>query len=265
MSILTTADITNYTGKKQTDPDFALLTWLQPMVEQLVKDFVGYQIEQATFVEWYPDRVLSNVRDELVDGAPYEIVGGRAVQYGLLGLNAQTIQLRQLPVRSITAIHENPAAWQVANPPDFPNSTKLTEGLDYNVDWREPQNADKISWTGHVYRLTGAWYMSPWAHRTIQVTYVAGFTANEMASPGMQHASRPKLAALVSLQKFFKEMKAQQDDGVTGASGGAYSSESIAGYSINYADALQNRGLQYDLPAAAKRILEPVMRMSAYF
>jgi hypothetical protein len=271
MSIETLANVLLYMGQSASSPIVPLVSLLQPIADQLLCDFVGFQIAQGTFTEWYPDRHLSRLRDELVDSAPYEMIGGRAVQYGLMGLNSQVIQLKQLPVRSITSLRENPSAWNVVNPPSFP-PPDLVEGIDYIVDYAAPDSTGtKLSWTGDVYRLTGVWYVSPWAGRTVQVTYTAGFTATELTTgPWPAFYPRARLASMMTTAKLVREALAQAGDSVgttvTGTSGGAHTTESLAGHSISYhaEAALNNLGMELAMPRAAMRLLEPYVRMGWY-
>lgn len=272
MSIETLDNVLLYCGKNRSSPDVPLFQYMQPIADQMISDFLGWQVQQQEFTEWYPDRNLVRIRDELIDSAPYELIGGRAVQYGMLGLNAQTIQLRQLPVRDIVDLRENPSAWNVPNPPDFASVPPLQEGLDFLVDYREPDTTGtKISWTGEVYRLTGVWFISPWSGRTVQVTYTAGYTTAELTTgPWPAFAPAVRLASCMTIGKFVKEAQAQFGDSigsiVTGTSGGAHTSESLAGYSIGYDSESQknNLGWHMALPIAAQKILEPFSRMGKW-
>lgn len=272
MAIITQDEALTYlfpgrNAKFLTKEEVALVRLLQAMADQLVSDWVGYTVSKSTYTEYYPDRMLSRLRDELVDTAPYELIGGRAVQYGALGINNQVIQMRHLPVRgnfsaSNVIVFENPAAWDVF-PPSWPVNTQLQEGLDFQVDYREiDADGQPVSFNGHIYRKSGAWFGSPVSQRTIKVTYDAGYTDTELGST-MQSF---KLASFMTLRKLFNEATAQRTNPITKSIGGAITSDHLDQWSVNFdgQTSAANMGLQYSLPAGAKRILEPYISMQRY-
>lgn len=273
MSIEILDKVMLYMGRKTNDPSQGLIEYLQPIGDQLICDFLGWQVGGGTelqeFTEWYPEAELGNLRDDLVDNAPWDIIGGRAVQYGMNALNSQIIQVKQLPMRKIVQLWQNPSAWNVVNPPSFPDNTKLTEGIDYIADYSAPVpgGTTKISWSGQIRALTGAWYVSPWTGRTVQVTYQAGFTADELRTAANFPAFYPRvrLASCQTTMKLVKEAEAQQKSG-NGAPGGVVTNFSLADFSVGY-DAESQRaitGLELVLPRSAMRLLEPYMGMKPF-
>ena len=109
----------------------AVLTQVSPAVERMVKDFVGYEIEQASHIEYYPSNSKLIESDPLVTEFEGSTAGAIPVIWGRD--EARTLYLAQLPVRSITTVYENPNAW-LSSPPDFSSSYLLTAGTDYYFD-----------------------------------------------------------------------------------------------------------------------------------
>jgi hypothetical protein len=172
MAILTIAQLHTQLGL--TSPSQAvqdLLAQVQPMAENAVKEYVGYDIEQATYTEFLPSSDSYGDREPLVDR--YEgISGGRFAP--VYGRRRNRLRVSQLPLRSLTSVHENPPAWETAGG-DWPVTSLLLEGTGFRVDWREPG----ISWSGKLVRLANGW---PVESRSVKVTYVAGLTAATRSS-----------------------------------------------------------------------------------
>lgn len=272
MPIETVDKVMLYMQRPANAPSRPLVEYIQGIVDQLICDFLGWQVGGGDtlqeFTEWYPPDFMRGVRDDLADLAPYDMVGDRAVQYGLGGMNSQVIELQQLPVRKIVTLWQNPSAWTVPNPPSFPDSTILIEGNDFFVDYSAPvAGGTKISWSGVVKALSGSWYIGPWTGRSVQVKYQAGFTADELRSgPWPAFYPRVRLASVISIAKFVKEAEAQATDPVTGSPGGAMTNFSLADFSVGFDAASQssNLGWMTVLPVAAMKLLEPYMGMRPY-
>lgn len=232
--------------------DNTLVALLRPMGERLVKEFVGYTIEQETFTEYYPQREESQTHDAFVDG--WEMVSNQAMAYSGGSARGRILPLRNLPVRSITTIHEYASAWNVPGG-HFPPETLLQEGTDYFLDWETPGR----SWTGFVFRRSGSWLLAP---RCIKVVYTAGLTTAELRDNYPDF----KLAALQTVAKLFNEAKTQQGYAKGQSGVGPVVSESLADWSATYATTVvaEQLGLQQTLPLSARKLLEPYVRMSKF-
>ena len=239
-------------GSVSNDADRATLLGLRAAGERLVKQYVGYHIEQKTHTEYYPLRGQVEAADQLIEG--YEMVGDKAVAYGRHTLSNRVLQLRNLPVRSITNIWENPAAWDTAGG-SFPDSTKLTNGSDYQLDLED----DDGSWTGHVFRRSGSWSDSP---RSIKIVYVAGLTENELENNFPEYG----LAAIETIVKLFNEFKSHQGFATGGGTAGPVVAEHLADWGVTYASSEQarNTGWSRGIPLSAARFLEMQMNYARY-
>ena len=166
--ITAASDVQTYLGLSAMN---ALATLVQGLAEQHVKDFLGVQeLEQQTWVEYYPiDQGATGDADPhyVVDGGHRQAVPG-------LYLAPNTIQLRNLPVRSITEVREDATGYFGQTPGSFGAATILQAGGDYFLK----QEQTGLSWSGHLVRRA-FWF--PATLGSVMVTYVAGFTALELS------------------------------------------------------------------------------------
>ena len=138
----------------------------------LFVNYLGYNPIQSTYTEILPDTYNRVLRDPII--APYESVGGGKIAPSRLYTQPnRVLQVANLPLRSVTSIYENPAAFDGGTAGgDWPEDTKL-DPIEYYIDEKDPG----FSETGFIVRNNSAWQLSP---RTIKVTYVAGRTTEEI-------------------------------------------------------------------------------------
>ena len=173
MAISSVDNLKLFLGLKTTEED-ARLCYLLDLVTAGIKEFVGRDLEQATYTEYYSG-------------------DGRAI-----------LQLRQRPVTSITSICVDSEGYYGQAPSAFPASLNLVAGTDYALVYDTSLNGANISRAGNVERIQNVWplissahwepsnYAFPWqhagngrlAHETgfarggnIKVVYVAGYSA----------------------------------------------------------------------------------------
>ena len=250
MSILTNAQIVTALGGSVTAEDAALIAIARPLAEKAVKSFVGFDVEQATYTEFYPLRGQQSPEEPLIEG--FELIGGRAVAYGY-GTRNRVLTLANLPVRSVASVYENISAWDGTDVDgSWPAETLLTLGSDYQVDWE----SSGFNRSGFIYRKSGGWADLP---RTIKVTYTAGFTAAELAVDAV--GSEFYNAVLLTTIQGFNQLKSQQGFAMAAGRGqgsaGPIMSGSLGPFSVSYGssnDAMH--GLRLALPPAAAKTLE---------
>lgn len=220
--------------------DLALLNIVGPEAEKAVQEFVGYDIEEATQTEYLPERDMLPAAEPLI--SRWDVAGGRAV--ALQGSGQARLTVTHLPLRSVTTLHENPDAQATAGG-SWDASHLLTEGTDYAIDFCKPG----ICTNGVIYRRVGVWST---VRRSIKVVYVGGYTVAELAADGRFSVFRSSAAAAAI--KTFLEFKANRAG--AGGSGGPVQSESLDGWSITYAAAIEQlTGMQVELPAMVKQKL----------
>lgn len=229
------------------------LTMLQPMVEAEVKRVIGYDIEQATYTEFYPEQESTSQLDgeQLVVGYELSQPGGVLIPKQRGDKSLATLRLRQLPVRSVTSIYENPSA--IGTDADqFPAATLLPAN-SYKLDKVDAS----FCLTGKVFRVYGLWSMQP---RVIKVTYVAGYTAAEITAL----FAPAKMAVLIAMAY---EAAAAVARARMAQMGGQVASVSIEGFSTSFVATSPGafNGQGYSLPPEASARLAPWVNISRYF
>lgn len=237
------SEVLTVLGISASTPEASLATLLHRRVERLVKGYVGYNVEQADHVEYLPSGPGYAPTASLLACEPWGIGGGYA--------SGWCLYLSNLPVRSVTSVFVNQAAWLAtsgAAEGDWPESS-LWPASAYRVDWQSPGVCN----SGFLITERG-WPLAP---RSVRVTYNAGWSPEELDD----EASDFKLGVLQGVQKVFNEVRAHA--AAVGTAGtGAIASEALDGQSFAYAGALQNAGLQVGLPPVVLKLLEPRVRLS---
>ena len=235
------AEILAFLGKggSITDAEDGLLNLLSPMVEQSVKRFVGYSVEQATHTHYLPrDRRGGNI-DPAV--RYYDVRGGRAVGATVGGVaEAAMLLVPEIPLRSITNLYEDTGAYAGQGSGDFAASTELTSGTGFYVQY-EPAGLCK---SGIIHRTGGYW---PSRNGTVKVVYVAGYTQAEL-STGI--AADIKLACLLAIQHAF---------GQRGENAGTVKAERLGDYAVTYA--VERAG---QMPRQARKLLGPFLSYAKF-
>lgn len=252
MAIASNDDVFAYLGESTpTAAQIALLTLLKPMAESAVKTWVGYAIEQTTFTHFLPEVDTREGRIESLDATTdrvfFEATDG-----------TERLYLPERPLRSITSLYEDAAAYAGQGASDFAAATLLTAGTDFYIDY----TTSGVSWSGLVVKIAGTW---PSRRRTVKVTYSAGLSAAELAGttsvsgPNGVGVGQLKLAAIIASAIAFR----QHSSVAAGVGGGVgpVQSERLADYSVTYGKSVDNLfGFGTDLPDGVKRLLEPFKR-----
>ena len=135
----------------------------------IVKRYLGYAVEKATYTDEYHQGVARSAE-------PSEIsVSGGVVTRTSRSTVRSAIQLLNIPVVSITSLKEDSGGFYGKVSGSFA-STSLTEGTDFVLDLTNVES-NGYSMTGLVWRRGGRW---PSSEGSVQVTYSAGWTAEEM-------------------------------------------------------------------------------------
>jgi hypothetical protein len=260
MAILRSGDVAAFlsvSGVTLTTAQNTFLTLVQPMIEGAVQRFLNYEVAQATYTEFHPERPPQPYLDgdDLVVG--WEMVGATAMPRLRGDRSGAVLQLRRIPVRDILVVNENPAAWGTGvEDGDFP-AADIVDPTSYYVDESEAG----LSWTGQVYRFGGVWSQ---AHRSVQVQYTAGFTAGELAGTSgnselMLWGPQIRLAVLIAIQDLFLKMLTRSK---MIQLGGVMGSFSIPGIGGSFAS-MRTEG--YSLPPESKQLLEQFVNYSRIY
>jgi hypothetical protein len=254
MSIVTSAEVLTVlqaSGVTVSAAGLSLINFLIPAIESRVKKFIGWNVERATYTHYLPN----SGPNRYFDGDPitggYDMIGGQAVPRQRGNLVRQILILREIPVRSVTSIYENPGAYTVAG-----GTWPTTSLLPTNSYFLDTLDGD-MSWTGHVYRQNGLWSTQA---RCVKVTYVAGLTAEEITAS----RSEIKLAVIRAVtSSYISDMMRSRS--LLGY--GLPTSRSIKDVSVGFDHAtllklLGNPG-SYDLPQDTKQMLEPYINYNS--
>lgn len=250
------------TGGSASAVDQALMSMLQPMAENLIADYLGYQPVQAEYTEILPDTNTFPLAENDL-GWPVDVINDQ-IAFAYPGASP-VLQLSVIPVRSVTALYADWAALGGQGPSDFAPDTLQTLGTDYFIDYdtavSTPAATNGVSWTGLLRRWYGNW---PGRARTIKVTYTAGFSIDELDGktrvPLSQQPLTIKMAAIEICVAAFKQAK------VWGASAGAMgpvTSETLGDYSVTYSEEIMKMvaGFMSSMPIGIQQKLNPFRRM----
>lgn len=137
----------------------ALLTEIVAEADSTLKNYLGQNVEQATYTEYY----LGNGRRELL--------------------------LRQLPVMSITSIALDADGYFGYGENPFATGDLLTAGVDYALD--RSSNSEG-SGSGIVYRINAVWPAASEFSRNLLTTGIAAATGNIKVVYVAGYSSVPK-------------------------------------------------------------------------
>jgi len=232
--LVNTAELLTFIDQTDiADADRAALGVIHPMVEQNVKNYVGYSVEQATYTHYLP---REDSRHSVESSYPVDIENSRVVfSSGDSAKEDSYLFVPELPLRSITSLYLDTGANYGQGSGDFTASTELTAGTDFYI----PSTESGICKSGKIVYAAGSW---PRKAGTVKVTYVAGYTEAELKT-GI--ASPIRLAAIITLQKIFNQH---------GDSQGELVSERLGDWSGTYAKVAGGW-----LPKEAKSMLKPYM------
>ena len=262
MAIVPTADYETFVGASSGD---TLIGLLEKPLEQAIRAYLGYDPVQSTRTEYYPLRKIGNHRHRR---SYWELHGDRAVLAPAGGQDHLTrLQLRHLPIRGGTnpIVYEDAGAEFGEASGAFGASTQLTWGTEFWADWRGDDGAgEPVSYSGALVR-DGAWQRQP---GSIKVTYIAGYTADELdgtsTATGID-ASQIRLASLLEMQRMYSAQKARQTTatGVTLAPG-AVTGERMGDYSytLDGNSARELGGMQSSLSGEAAELLHPFRNLN---
>jgi hypothetical protein len=261
MTILQQSDVTSVVNRlggasvvSSADQDL-INTDLWPGAEVAIKEYLGYDVEQASYTEYYPIQD-GRYPEAALDARNWQDNYGAGVQH-LVAQPISEIFVKQYPLRSISHVYENQEAWTTdgvngdwTSSPEF----QLTIGLDYTVDWDEPG----LCLSRSLKRI-GFW---PLIARSVRVDYVAGFTASELTSTRWRAF---KEAVKLTLTSWYLGTTSFRRDGSSG-SFGMVASEGLKDWNVRYdMSTLQDMSLTRSVPPKAKELLRNHVSVSRWF
>ena len=219
----------------------ALLNMLHPLAESALKNWIQQNLNYQEYVEFLPIGQPYAERDTALEQV--HKVGDRLVFVGGKP-GTEALQLKHLPVISITEIREDVGANAGQSSDAFADETILTAGTDYWLDF----DTTGVSRTGLIYRY-GAWPTEP---RSIKVTYFAGLSETRLNG---DFAGDVRYAAILTVVKAFKQAVAVA---TSPAGVGAVVGERIGKYGVQYSSGIAELtgGMVISVPIEAQNLLQ---------
>lgn len=138
-----------------------------------VKRHLGYDPAQATHTEYYPQVDQGAVGRVGI----WEVSDTQAYVRELAGSSSILLQIKHLPIRSITSLHIDYDGRAGTRAGAFPASTLKVEGVDFWPNYDMLDSASGKVCRDGIIRSEGAWPDIP---GSVKIVYVAGYTEAEL-------------------------------------------------------------------------------------
>lgn len=246
-----TIDYLETCGLPLSDAGRKTLSALAPVAQRAIEKIIGIQTVQGSFTEFHPASASSggNENEPLVAG--YEVVGGIAIPR-TRGLRALSyLNIRRLPVRSITTVWENPSAWVGGDAQGtWPNGMILPPSV-YSLDQSEPG----MSWSGNLVRGFSTWST---VGRSVKVLFVAGFTPEELCGEYSQIKLAYQLTCANMVQHaMFRSLSVKV--------GGIMSNVSLEDFSVAIQPYVKDNSSWIQVPREALGLMSDFLNVNRYF
>lgn len=209
-----------------TDEERAIANVSLQRAEAAIRRYLHYDPAQETRTEYYPQIARRPYNREGV----WEADDTQAYLRYSIEYDEDELQLKHLPVRSITSVKIDYDGRSGAASGAFGSGTAKTEGTDFwpNYDMLD-SSGNKLCNDG-ILRSVGGWPTEP---GSIQVVYVAGYTDAEFHGDDEVVDASNILEAVIDeavrrVKKAYSRMKTSAGIGI-----GPFSSESLGDYSYS--------------------------------
>ena len=237
-----------------TDEERAVVANEIAAVEGEVRRYLGYDPVRAERTEYYPRQTTGSSRVGI-----WEANDTHAFVRELSSEAANGLQLRHIPIRSISTLHLDFDARSGTAPGAFGDDSLKTEGNDFwpNYDLID-SDGNKMASDG-ILRSYGRWPTTP---GTVKIVYTAGYSDAELHGEDDVVDARPIVNAIASeaVRRVRKMFTSKKTSGV-GFVAGNLTGERLGDYSYT-ADGISARRLMVEgLSSEAKSILGPFQNM----
>lgn len=142
------------------------------MAEAAIRRYLQYNPVSATHTEYYPQMEAS-----LPSARVWEVNETEAYQRRVDSGAHTELQIRNIPIRSVTSLHVDYDGRSDTGTDPFPASSLWTEGTDFwpNYDMVDSQS-NKVCGDG-LLRTEGSWPSRP---GSVKIVYTAGYTNAEL-------------------------------------------------------------------------------------
>jgi len=173
-----------------TDEEMAVSATALERAEAAVCRFLQYDPFQQERTEFYPQATLRSSRREGV----WEVANDQAVLRQLSEASTDELQLRHIPIRSISSLridYDGRAGTQATS---FAAETEKVEGTDFWPNYTMFDSASAGVCFDGILRSVGLW---PVVAGTVRVTYTAGYSQAELHGQDMLIDAAPIGEAIV--------------------------------------------------------------------
>lgn len=214
-------------SSSSTEEERAVASQAIARVEASVIRYLRYDPVQRTRTEYYPQRVSSYQPRQGV----WEADANQAYLRELSEASTSELQLKHIPIRSVTSLHVDYDGRSGAQAGSFAAESLKVEGTDY---W---PNYDGVDGSGNklckdgILRSIGRWPQTP---GTVKIVYVAGYTAAELHGQDLVvNAGQIVEAVVVEACRRVRKMFAMKKRTGAGFVPGVVTSESLGDYSYS--------------------------------
>jgi len=156
-----------------TEEERGIAQYALKTAESSIKDYLQYNPAQTTYVEFYPQ---SNVA-AFPGGSILETGDTSAYERQIGSPCADELQLKNIPIRSITEVRIDYDGRFGSRPGSFPSSSIKAAGSDYWASWDGIDSSSNLICRDGILRSVGLW---PEQAGSVKITYVAGYTKEEL-------------------------------------------------------------------------------------
>jgi len=253
-SIIETAEVLTDLGLSSsvTAQEYAIIEAAITRAESAVRRYLKYDPVQRTRTEYYPQTDF----DYLSRGTVWESEGGQAYLRRIATAATDELQVRNIPIRSITSLWIDYDGRAGTRAGAFAAETLKTEGTDF---W---PNYDGIDSDGHricrdgIIRSEGMWPTTP---GTVKLISIAGYTADELHGIDFSVDAGQIVEAVVAeaIRRAKKALMGMKSSAL-GWTSGPLSGEKLGDYSYTADSTLSTKlyGGMYELMPETKEALE---------
>jgi hypothetical protein len=236
-----------------TDEERAIAAVAITRAEQAVRRHLKYDPVRRTRTEIYPQMDF----DYTGRSAVWEVEGTQAVLRRQAEAATNELQVRHVPIRSITTLHIDYDGRAGTRAGSFDASTLKVEGTDYWANYDGLDSAGDRFCLDGIIRSVGAWPTTP---NTVQIVYVAGYSRDELHGQVAVPDAGPIGEAVLeeACRRTKRAMVRKKQTAIpAGWVAGIITSEKMGDYSYNVDPAMAKAlfGSQHDLTPESKEKL----------
>jgi len=233
-----------------TEEERAIVNTAIVRAEGAIKRYLKYDPVQCERTEYYPQQEFDhNSREGL-----WEVQGGLAVIRRVTEASTSELQVKHVPIRSITSLRVDLDGRSGTTLGSFPLETERIEGSDFWANYDGLDSSDVQICRDGIIRSFGLWPVTP---GTVRLIYIAGYTSAEIHGQDTLVDASPIMDATLQeavrrAQKAFLMMKSSR-----GFVAGPLTGERMGDYSYTLASSTSQQlfGGSYDvIPSSVEKL-----------